>query len=277
MQIIFIFSIFWMIVVIPSSSIDNFKAMALTAKTHACECVIFRFDDVRNGYLEDIQLALMDFFITKDESVSLGLIMDQIENGSSLYQKIDEGYKKGLFELAVHGWDHIDYTTLGQKEQKTSLLKADEKMLSLFGNHSRVFIPPFNLFDNNTISAIKNLNFKVLSSAIYYDEPQVMKTNKDLGLMNSKIIHMPEMTDFSIFYNNTWVKVPIRFILADIDFDIKTYGYSVVMVHPHNFAIYSNGTLLDMIDQNQIRSLSNIMDILNHKNFKIATFSSVVK
>jgi len=203
------------------------------------------------------------------------LIMNQIENGSSLHQKINEGYRKGLFELGVHGWDHIDYTTLGEKEQKTSLFKADEKMLSLFGNHPRVFIPPFNLFDKNTISAMKDLNFKVLSSAIYYDGPKVIKTREDLPIVDSDIVHMPEMTDFSIFYNNTWVKVPIKFILADIDFDIKTYGYSVVMVHPHNFATRVNGTLLDKVDQNQVGSFNNIIDILKHKNFKITTFSDV--
>lgn len=277
MQIIFLLSTLCLFVVISGSNMDNFKGMALTTNSRACECVIFRFDDVRNGYLEDVQLALMDFFISKNESVSLGLIMNQIENGSLLFQKINEGYKKGLFELGVHGWDHIDYTMLDEKEQKTSLFMADKKMLSLFGNHSRVFIPPFNLFDNNTISAIKNLNFRVLSSAIYYDEPQIIKTNEDLGLMNSKIIHMPEMTDFSLFYNNTWVKVPIKFVLADIDFDIKTYGYSVVMVHPHNFAIQVNGTLIDKVDQNQIESLNNILGILKHKNFKVTTFSGVVE
>ena len=83
------------------------------------------------------------------------------------------------------------------------------------------------------------------------------------------------MTDFSIYYNGTWVKVPIKFILADIDFEIKTYGYSVVMLHPHNFAIQINGSLIDKVDYNQIKSLDTIINAIRHKNIQIMTFSEV--
>jgi len=264
-----------MFVVISNSSLDNFENTTLALKKNACDCVIFRLDDIRNGYLENIQLDLMDYFISHNQSLSLGLIMNELANGSSVFHKVNEGYKKGIFELGIHGWNHVDYTSLDEIEQKTSLIRANEKMLSLFGNRSEVFIPPFNLFDNHTITVMKNLKFGILSSAIYYDEPQVIKTQQDYSDIGMNIIHMPEMTDFSIYYNNSWVKVPIKFLMADIDFDINTYGYSVIMVHPHNFAIQVNGTLIDKIDQNQMKSLNALMQVLIHKDFKIVKLSDV--
>jgi peptidoglycan/xylan/chitin deacetylase (PgdA/CDA1 family) len=199
--------------------------------------------------------------------------MNQIHNETGLFQKINEGYRKGLFELAVHGWNHVDYTNLTENEQRLSLLKANQKMHTLFGNYSTVFIPPFNLFNNSTISTMRNFHFNVLSSAVYYDEPDILNSFIHNSESMNTINHMPEMTDFSIYYNSTWVKVPIKFILADIDFDIKTYGYSVVMVHPHNFAVQVNGSLLDKVDYRQIQSLDSIINAIKQKNIRIMTFN----
>ena len=85
--------------------------------------------------------------------------MNQIHDDTNIYQKINEGYKKGLFEIGIHGWDHVDYTKLTENEQRLSLLKANQKMYTLFGNYSKIFIPPFNLFDNATMSAMRNFHF----------------------------------------------------------------------------------------------------------------------
>jgi len=213
----------------------------------------------------------MNFFILKNESISLGIIMDQIHDGNNIYQKINEGYKKNLFELGIHGWDHVDYTKLTENEQRLSLLKANEKMYTLFGKYSKIFIPPFNLFNNDTVSAMRIYPLRILSSAIYYDHPDVEASFIDTD--SNRIIHMPEMTDFSIYYNESWVKVPIKFILSDIDYDIRTYGYSIVMVHPHNFAIQVNGSLTDNVDYDQIRSLDSVVSAIKRKNIEIMTLS----
>jgi len=246
----------------------------ITSTEKTCKCVIFRLDDVRNGYLEKVQVALMNFFISNNKSVSLGLIMNNIDEDSSLVHKIKEGYKIGIFELGVHGWDHVDYTKLSENEQATSVDRANKKMYSLFGNYSKVFIPPFNLFDNDTSSIVRNAKFRILSSAIYYDKPDIMSSHKrEVELNNHELLHMPEMSDFSIYYNNTWVKVPIKFLLSDIDYDINAFGYSVIMIHPHNFATQRNGSLTDVVDYDQIQSLADIVKAIKAKNLNIATLS----
>jgi peptidoglycan/xylan/chitin deacetylase (PgdA/CDA1 family) len=254
------------------------QTLALKSANNYCQCVIFRFDDIRNGYLEKIQIAMMDFFISKNVSVSFGLIANQISNNSELLQKLNQGYKIGLFEIGLHGWNHEDYTLLTEEQQRLSFQKANEKIKQFFGKYPEVFIPPYNLFDNNTISAMRNSQFRILSSAIYYDEPDVLKTTwGNILPPNKNLLHMPEMTDFSIYYNGTWVKAPVRFLLSDIDYDIQTYGYSVIMVHPHSFAFEVNGTLTDTLDLNQLQSLNSVIEIIKNKNIPIMKFSDAAE
>ena len=239
-----------------------------------CHCVVFRLDDIGNGSPDNVQIALLNYFIAHNQSASLGLIMNQLDNESALVNTIRNGYSRNLFELGVHGWNHVDYTNLTTSEQQSSLIKANLKMNLLFNTYSRIFIPPFNLINNDTVPTMQKAGMNILSSAIYYDEPDIINlSQQNKNLTNRKIFHMPEMTDFSIFYNGKWVKAPIKFLLSDIDFDIRTYGYSVVMLHPHNFAIPVNGSLTDKVDYNQFRSLDTIINVIKNKNIPIMTLS----
>ncbi|HEY7079655.1 MAG TPA: polysaccharide deacetylase family protein [Nitrososphaeraceae archaeon] len=98
-----------------------------------CNCVVFRMDDIQDYWLNSVQSAVMDLFMSKGQKLSLGLIMHIVGNDSKVVDKIKTGLDKGLFELDAHGWDHINYTKLNQNEQKQSLYNASSKMEKLFG------------------------------------------------------------------------------------------------------------------------------------------------
>lgn len=106
----------------------------------------------------------MDVFLNRNQMLSAGLIMHDVGNDSKILQKIKEGLNKGLIELDVHGWDHIDYTTLGEREQLASLSRVIEKMQELFGKNSSIFIPPLSVFNSNTLKALSTLKLNILSS-----------------------------------------------------------------------------------------------------------------
>src|SRR5215217_2092986 len=96
--------------------------------------------------------------------------MSLIGNDSKVIDKVREGSHTGLFELALHGWNHRDYTDLNQEEQKNSLYQANEKMQTLFGNTSDIFIPPEGEFDNDTLKAMNQSGLRILSSGIWAEE-----------------------------------------------------------------------------------------------------------
>jgi hypothetical protein len=98
-----------------------------------CNCVVFRMDDVQDYWVKAGQLAVMEQFASRNQSLTVGIIMNSIGNDSEIVNKVKQENERGLFELAVHGWNHIDYTKLSEEEQRNSLYDSNRKMNALFG------------------------------------------------------------------------------------------------------------------------------------------------
>jgi Polysaccharide deacetylase len=269
----------------------------------SCNCVVFRLDDLQDYWINDTQILLMDSFIDRGLNLTAGLIMHNIGNDSSIIKKVSEGYKKGLFELGLHGWEHVNYTRLSEDEQRISLLNANEKMQRLFGNKSDVFIPPYNEFNNGTIKAMMKVNLKVLSSSLYEEEnlnqgkdifidkgnnnyastssPTIPNVN-DIEQARSPIVyHLPETNEFERYQNHTWIKIPVDKILRDTFESIDNYGYAVISLQPQSFIKTDNAGrpnfTMHEIDAHDLEDLSLIIDTLLNNKVKIVSFSDIVK
>src|SRR5215210_6180710 len=106
--------------IIPSHSFSQETGAMNTAVQ--CNCVVFRMDSIQDYWIEQEQITPMDLFISKNQSLSLGLVMNAVGNDPKILNKIRDGSSRGgLFELAINGWNHTDYTNLSQKEQEYSL------------------------------------------------------------------------------------------------------------------------------------------------------------
>lgn len=246
-------------------------------KNGPCNCVIFRLDDTNSEYLSNVQLGILDTFISKNQSLSLGLIMHRINPASPIVEKIKEGKQKGLFELDIHGWDHVDYSQMSPDDQLGTLLQANSKLHVIFGQYSQVFIPPYNKFDGDTIGVLKPAGIRIFSADTSSDKAAYFVQNgKNTVRPSTTLYHLPAMATFkSDNGNGTWIKVPLPTLLAQIGSDVGRYGYSVVLLHPQNFAKMQNGMFVDTVDPNEIKDLSSLMDSINSRNMKISTFSGV--
>jgi len=127
-------------------------------------------DDVQDHFIDTAQLVTMNLFILKNQSLTLGLIMNDIGNDSLIRGQVAEGVQKGVFDLGLHGWNHIDYTKLSELQQQDSLKEANDKMQRLYGNTSDIFIPPYGTFNNGTINAMSRLGIRILSAATFSDK-----------------------------------------------------------------------------------------------------------
>ena len=252
-----------------------------------CNCVVFRMDDLQDYFLNKAQVSVMDLFLSKNQSLSLGLIVNGIGNDSVVVNKIDEGSRNGLFELAIHGWNHTDYTQLTGKEQKESLNKANEKFNLLFGLKSDIFITPEGVFNNETLKAMKELDIKVISNLKYaenefdggksiFNATNNITTNLHNGTSNQPdIYHISETVSFTNYVNGSWAPNPIKDIINNVTTNIDKYGYAVIVLHPQDFAKSDNGTFVNTIDMNEIRNLSSLMDSLLANNITISTLSKI--
>jgi peptidoglycan/xylan/chitin deacetylase (PgdA/CDA1 family) len=255
--------------------------LASTNSTHRIlgGCVVFRIDDIQDYWIEQAQLAIMDLFLSKNQSLSLGLIMNIVGNDSKIINKLREGYQKGLFELDLHGWNHVDYTKLNEQKQRDTLQMANEKMRYLFGKASRIFIPPLDPFNNDTLKAMRQDGIQIISS-LENDPPDnlIWSIADGKTYHNNTIYHIPGTILFKGWdvQNRTWIKRPINELLSALSANIEKYGYAVLVLHPQDFAKLVNGVRVDILDQSEIKDLSTLVNFLLSKNIHILSFSKLI-
>lgn len=266
--------------------------------TQHCNCVVFRIDDIpyddpgvydENSRI-NIDIAIMNVFASKNQDVSLALVMHLIDLHPILLKSIQDGHRKGLFELALHGWDHVDYSNLSGTIQEDSLLKANKKMENLFGKPSSIFIPPFYSYNNNTIDAMKRLGIRIISAShgsdIGYDEYSLLNKTKNTGL----IYHLPQSAGFETFQGEIPVRTSIKQMLKDVESNIAKNGYAIITIHPQSFMKFKEGLENDekafseyrkilkrteALDKHQIDRLEDLIDKLLAKGVRITSFSKI--
>ncbi|MDF0682163.1 MAG: polysaccharide deacetylase family protein [Candidatus Nitrosocosmicus sp.] len=264
-----------------ASSIIDLKQGSNTTGNNStpsfCNCVVFRFDDIQDYYHRNAQLAIMDEFIQKNQSVSLGLIMHVFGNDSEVKDKVKEGFAKGLFELDLHGWDHINYSQLPEKTQEEFLSAADIKMRSIFGKGSEIFIPPYNSFNNTTLAVLSDLKIKVLSSDKFEDSMAYFNATKSGNQSDIYgIYHLPQTIEFNDWYKDEMPKIPVNDILGNTTKNILKYGYAVLTLHPQYFSNVNETTGQETLDKEKMKDLTFVIDQLTASHIKIVPFLKVV-
>ena len=254
-----------------------------TARSN-CNCVVFRMDDIQDYWLKSGQLAAMNQFISRNQSLTLGIIMDSIGNDTEIVNKVKEGSDSGLFELAVHGWNHTDYTKLSEEEQRKSLDDSNRKMIELFGNTSEIFIPPLNSFNNDTINAMEQVGMKILdANSSSFDELELKGHNESralssLSIQSKDFFYMPSTIAFKDYYQDLPIKNSNQNIFNNVTQSIATNGYAVIIIHPQDFVkIDANGSLTDALDENETNDLSRLIDLILSNNIPLGSFFEVTQ
>jgi len=279
----------------PTEAFARTSSITGTTASSSCKCIVFRMDDIQDDWLNSAQVAVMNLFLSKNQSLSLGSIMHIVGNDSKIVDKVKEGFHKGLFELDLHGWDHINYTQLNENQKRDSLSKANAKMERLFGAKSVVSIPPYDVFNNDTIKAMGQLGIKIISSGPAeedsFDQNRTVfvangsratttTTHDNKGPINNSatIYHLPATIFFKFFDDTKWVKTPPKDIIGNVTRNIARYGYGVIVLHPQDFAKSVNATTFsNSIDQKEVLDLSKLIDFFVSNNIRIMSFDQVTK
>jgi hypothetical protein len=86
-------------------------------------------------------------------------------------------------------------------------------MSFLFGTTSRIFVPPNDPFNNNTLNAMSQLGIQILSSVEYednnFDHNNSVFVADGRTYNNSMIYHVPGTILFKDYVNGSWVTNPI--------------------------------------------------------------------
>ena len=262
-----------------------------------CKCAIFRLDDVNDGNNGVVRSAILGHFINENKKLIAAIIVNDfgnLESDGTVYAKVKEGYEKGLFELAIHGWNHIRYSELTEQQQKKDFISANNKLLSLFGNRSNIFIPPFNAFSSDTIKAMAESRLDILSTSYFeegktsnlYKLPNLLDTNNSkiqlsriqvndsdsMRILNKTIYHVPyDIALLGLIQDGYSGENLTQKVLSDVNKNIARYGFSVITLHPSDFATFKG----NIIDTNKFQILVDIIDSLDTAGISNANFRDV--
>ena len=249
-----------------------------------CRCVIFVMDDVNDSTYRRVQIATMDYFLDRNLPFTAGIIVSLFGNSSNLdvFHKVEEGVDKGLFEIAIHGNRHVNHAALSKEEQINDLSFAKGKLEYLFGKRADIFIPPGSEFNLNTIEVMADLNITLLSSSERSE--QIISNpykNQTLVVTNSSKLQVSKISDekplvyhapFSVSF--LWLQRQglsgeelLEESLRLIDESIATYGFAQVNA--------TTGKGIDELDTIRFQDLTQLVDMLEARNLKIATFSDI--
>jgi len=244
-----------------------------------CNCVVFRLDNLQDYWIPDVQVDVLDQFIQRNQSFSLGPIVNGFGDDEIVVNKTLAGYNLGLFEIAVHGWNHNDYTQETLSTQLADLQLAQDKMIGIFGNKSKAFIPPFNTFNNDTITALNATGFEILSSSLSEDlGPHFIGDGTSNIVDPAGLYHVPNAVVFVDFGVDPPFRVPTNQVLDDIDTSIDTRGYAVVTVHSEDIAqVFENGTRINAINATWMNDLTTVIDSVLLKNYTIKTLNQIIE
>jgi YVTN family beta-propeller protein len=237
-------------------------------------------DDVQDGWLRAPDLAVMNLFILKNQTITLGFITNNLGKDLPIVQTINEGLEKNVFYPALHGFNHTHYPSLSAFDQYSSISLAQQKMQKLVGNTSDIFIPPYNEFDNGTLDSLQKLGIPIISAGSSPDPYSYVNTEKPTTLDPRAIYHLP--TQFP-----QAVQEPVEYVstshyedmMNDIHYGLDHVGYTIITLHPQDFAKIVNGTYdrtNNSVNSTTIDTLARVLDTIKSENIQTVTYNELV-
>ncbi len=239
-------------------------------KKLSCNCVSFRFDDVQDHWLNDVQIGVFDVFENRNIPLTIGVIGDRIGNDVKIISYINSSIYDDSFEIANHGWQHEDFSKYNKTHQSLLIQKTNEKIQDLFGITTSVFIPPFNSFNEITKEAMLDNGITHFSSEFDFSTPPY-------PLVDAQLYNFPEgaVTGELTANKDFIIGISHKLTLSKIIQSIDEYGFAVVTMHPQEFSEIERGKYTNQVNEKQIRELELLLDRLRIEDIKIVPLSEI--
>jgi peptidoglycan/xylan/chitin deacetylase (PgdA/CDA1 family) len=205
--------------------------------------MVFRYDDylLVSSKLND---SILYIFHKNNIPLCIGII--PFDDAKKFHNDLNEDQVRDLrsriqrqeVEVALHGYNHnnnvkasfltknysSEFATISYASQYEKLAKGKRSLDSLLQTETKLFIPPFNTYDNNTLKALENLQFDIISADMsgasanneiqyipgtfvdFVDLPKIIETNRVRGVTVILYFHPFSFTGGSPKYPNNFTK-----------------------------------------------------------------------
>lgn len=240
--------------------------------SQSCNCVSFRLDDVADYWLNDVQTEVIQTFRDDHIPLTIGIIGSEFGEDQKIVDYVKESIyaENSKIEIANHGWKHESFSTLDRNTQSNLIKKTNDRIFELLDISLKVFIPPFNEFNNDTIVSLEENGISHFSSALEMSNPPFPFQ----GLM---VYNFPE-TATTGKYNperDIFEKVDHVETFENINKSLDRFGYAVVTMHPQEFSILENGDYSNQPDFDKIKDLELLINKIQSSGLKIVLLSQI--
>ena len=149
--------------------------------------IVFRLDDYSALSSMDMELRIIDLFRKNSTSITFGVIpylcarnvydpspQEAIELGAVKGEVLRSASAEGVLEVALHGYSHqtisakchTEFSGLDYHSQVERIAKGKELLERVAGAPITTFVPPWNRHDANTLRALEELGFSVISASL---------------------------------------------------------------------------------------------------------------
>jgi len=108
--------------------------------------------------------------------------------------------------------------------------RSNQKIFSLLEINPSIFIPPYNLLNNDTIAALRENNILIVSSSVKYDPPPYR-------YQESIPYRFPMTVSTGYTFFRYWYSINNRKIMSKINESVRKYGYAIILIHPQQYVL----------------------------------------
>ena len=258
---------------IQSSSTGNENVKLDEIPKDNCNCVAFRLDDVQDFWLNDVQIQVIKLFQTKKIPLTIGIIASNFGEDAKLTEFLVDSVERpdSKLEVANHGLGSEGMTNYDYNKQNEFIKSSNQKISSILNVKPITFIPPQNLFNNDTLQSLyDNQMTHISSSMVKGDNPPYPFENADVYRFPESATtgeYDPEMDQF--------VGVPSLVTYQNAMDSLQNYGFAVITMHPQEFSEIQDGVLVNQINQRQIQELETLLEHLQKESFSFRSIKNI--
>jgi peptidoglycan/xylan/chitin deacetylase (PgdA/CDA1 family) len=186
--------------------------------------IVVRIDDIQDFAFREAQLFLLNESAINDVPLSLAVITGMFGEDREVVQTVKSSVSLGS-EIAVHGWKHEDLAELSFGEQVALLSQSTSRINEILDYDTRVLVPPMFSLSKDTVAAMNEEGYNIISTITDYAEPCLM----------SEVISLPATVKLSDYSNGTWKMKTLDSVVAEVSSSIQKYGYAIIVTHPQEF------------------------------------------
>ena len=186
--------------------------------------LVIRVDDIQDFAFREAQLFLLNESVINHVPLSLAVIAGMFGEDREVVQTVKLAVSLGS-DVAVHGWKHEDLAKLSFREQVALLFQSRSRINEILDFDTRVLVPPMFSFSEDTMAAMHEEGYNIISTFADLSEPGSI----------SKVISLPATVELSDYSNGTWEMKSSDSVKAEVSRSIQKYGFAVIVTHPQEF------------------------------------------